>query len=122
MRAIVKKDPLGGCPVAVGLPRQAGERGQQAEIGARPRNRWSSRLLCSSQHPKRLLYLVLQSWFAGMWPAAPGRSPPPSQLYERGVIDSPWRPLAFAAARDACQRSEGLRAPVTAREPQAHKA
>ena len=48
-----------------------------------------------------------------------GRSPPPNQLYERGVIDSPWRPLAFAAPE--CL-SEGLRAPVTAREPQAHKA
>jgi hypothetical protein len=73
MRAIRNNDPLGGARKWLACLDGQGERGQQAEIGARPLNRWSRCLLSWSQSPERPLYLVLQSLLPGIWETPPGR-------------------------------------------------
>jgi hypothetical protein len=87
MRAIRKKDPLGGCPVAAGLPRLAGGSGVSMPKSA-PDHEIAGAVASSSvsQSPERPLYLVLQPLLPDIWAAAPGR-------YVKLHIVAGYRPL-----------------------------
>jgi hypothetical protein len=102
MRAIRKKDPLGGCPVAAGLPRLAGGSGVSMPKSA-PDHEIAGAVASSSlsQSPERPLYLVLQPLLPDIWAAAPGRLSDhrldaPSHESAKGRSATPCRHWCFA--------------------------